>query len=103
MGDIIKKEVEDKKEVEGEKDKEKESEFQKKVNDRDKKRGKGNNSTIDNLVKKPKGKDKAISARVNSETYIKFKKICAERGLTSNACLNMLISDFVIDNKHIIE
>ncbi len=61
------------------------------------------NTTIDNLLKKPTGKDKAISARVNSSTYTKFKKICAERGLTSNACLNMLITDFVRENKAILE
>jgi hypothetical protein len=62
-----------------------------------------NNATLDNLMKKPRGKDKAISARVNGSTYMKFKKICEERGLTSNACLNMLITDFVRENKNIIE
>ena len=61
------------------------------------------NETIENIAKKSRGKDKSISARVNSTTYTNFKKICEARGLTSNACLNMLISDFVIANKHIIE
>ena len=61
------------------------------------------NETIENMVKKPGGKDKAISARVNGTTYTNFKKICAARGITSNSALNMLISDFVIANKHIIE
>lgn len=61
------------------------------------------NTTIDKLMKKPKGKDKAISARVNGSTYLKFKMICEARGLTPNACLNMLITDFVRENKDIIE
>ncbi len=61
------------------------------------------NDTIDNLAKKSGGKDKPISARVNGVTYTNFKKICEARGLTSNAALNMLISDFVIANKHILE
>ena len=61
------------------------------------------NETIDNLAKKAGGKDKAISARVNGATYVNFKKICAARGLTSNACLNMLITDFVRENKTILE
>ncbi len=61
------------------------------------------NRTINDLAGKPKGKDRAISARVNGNTYIKFKKICEARGLTANACLNMLITDFVRENKKLIE
>lgn len=61
------------------------------------------NRTIENLIGKPKVKDRAISARVNGNTYIKFKKICEARGLTANACLNMLITDFVRENKNLIE
>lgn len=61
------------------------------------------NTTIEKLMTKPKGKDKPISARVNSTTYMNFKKICEARGLTSNACINMLITDFVRENKNIIE
>ena len=61
------------------------------------------NETIKNIAKKSGGKDKPISARVNGATYINFKKICQARGLTSNAALNMLISDFVLENKHILE
>lgn len=61
------------------------------------------NVTIDRLMKKPRGKDKAISARVNGSTYMNFRKICEARGLTANACLNMLITDFVRENKSIIE
>ena len=61
------------------------------------------NETIENIAKKSRGKDKPISARVNGTTYTNFKKICEARGLTSNAALNMLISDFVLENKHILE
>lgn len=61
-----------------------------------------NNETIENLAKNAKGKDKPISARVNGTTYAKFKRICDARGITSNACLNMLITDFVRENKTIL-
>lgn len=61
------------------------------------------NETIGKISTNPKGKDKQISARVNGTTYSKFKKICDARGITSNACLNMLITDFVRENKDILE
>ena len=61
------------------------------------------NKTIETLSTNTKWKDKAISARVNSITYTNFKKICEARGLSSNACLNMLMTDFVRENKSIIE
>ena len=61
------------------------------------------NETIGRISNNPQSKDKPISARVNGTTYSKFKKICAARGLTPNACLNMLITDFVRENKDILE
>ena len=61
------------------------------------------NQTIDKIAKKSNSKDKPISARVNGVTYTNFKKICEARGLTSNACLNMLITDFVRENKSILD
>ncbi len=61
------------------------------------------NETISKISARPKSKDKAISARVNGTTYLQFKQICEARGLSSNACLNMLITDFVRENKSIIE
>ena len=48
-------------------------------------------------------RQKAISARVYGNTYTQFKKICDAKGLTANACLNMLIADFVRENKTAIE
>lgn len=61
------------------------------------------NETIGKISTNPRAKDKQISARVNGTTYSKFKKICDARGITSNACLNMLITDFVRENKDILD
>lgn len=61
------------------------------------------NETINKISDKGIGKDKAISARVNSTTYQNFKEISKARGLTANAALNMLITDFVRENKKILE
>ena len=61
------------------------------------------NNTIDKISDQDAGKNKAISARVNGTTYQNFKAICKARGLTSNACINMLITDFVRENKKILE
>lgn len=61
------------------------------------------NKTINKISDKAFGKDKAISARVNGTTYYNFKEICKARGITSNACINMLITDFVRENKKILE
>ena len=61
------------------------------------------NETIEKFSNNPRAKDKQISARVNGTTYAKFRKICDARGLTSNACLNMLITDFVRENKDILD
>lgn len=96
MGDIVKKSTakSEKKSLE-EKVAEREVKKQKTVHNE--------NETIKNIVKKSGGKDKPISARVNGTTYTNFKKICEKRGLTSNAALNMIISDFVLENKHILE
>ena len=93
MGDMVKKQVE--KKSLAEKNAEREARKQETVHTE--------NETIENLAKKSRGKDKPISARVNGTTYTNFKKICEARGITSNACLNMLITDFVRENKAIIE
>lgn len=61
------------------------------------------NETISKISDKATRKDKAISARVNGSTYINFKKICDARGISANACVNMLITDFVRENKKILE
>ncbi len=77
--------------------------LEEKVAEREAREKNTENVTIENLMKKPRRKDKSISARVNGTTYMNFKKICEARGISSNACLNMLITDFVRENKSIIE
>lgn len=61
------------------------------------------NKTIEKISGRSYGKNKAISARVNETTYDNFKKICEKRGISFNSCINMLISDFVIENKDILD
>lgn len=61
-----------------------------------------NLNTIDKVSPKSRSKSKAISAKVYSGTYSKFKKICDARGMTANACLNMLITDFVRENRDVL-
>lgn len=61
------------------------------------------NMTIPNMAKRKKTKDLLISSRVNGNTYTQFKKACEARGLSPNACINMMMTDFVIQNKHLID
>lgn len=44
-------------------------------------------------------RDKTISARINEDRYMDFKRACKARGLTPSACINMLIADFILDYK----
>lgn len=62
------------------------------------------NTTIEFFTKEhgTGGKNKIISARVNADVYEDFKKICKAKSLTSNACLNMLIAEYVLDNRKYI-
>lgn len=48
-------------------------------------------------------KDMGISARVNSDIWKKFKRECIMLGLSPNAGLNMVITDFVRKNEHLLE
>ncbi len=66
---------------------------------------KKDNTTIEFFSKEhgSGGKNKAISARVNEDVYADFKKICKAKSITPNACLNMLISEYVIDNRKYME
>lgn len=76
------------------------------IDSRDTKRSKSKrpeNKTIDRITDNPRTKDKAISARVNSTTYAQFKAICTARGITANAALNMIITDFVRENKNVLD
>lgn len=58
------------------------------------------------LSGKPKsssGKDKQISAKVNSETYAIFSDINRVMGLSNNSALNMLITNYVCEKKYLLE
>lgn len=61
------------------------------------------NTTIDELVQRPNTKDKAISVRLNATNYMKFKTICKQRGFSVNAAINMLVSDFIKDNREFLD
>lgn len=66
---------------------------------------KKDNKTVDFFTREhgAGGKNKSISARVNEDTYRDFKIICKGKGITPNACINMLISEFVHENKSYLE
>ena len=53
--------------------------------------------------KKASGKDKQISAKVNSETYALFAEINRLVGLSNNSALNMLITNYVCEKKYLLE
>ena len=44
-------------------------------------------------------REKAISARVNGEIYDRFRTICEQKNMTTNAGLNMLIAEYVRQNE----
>ncbi|MBP3816662.1 MAG: hypothetical protein J6H31_15735 [Butyrivibrio sp.] len=44
-------------------------------------------------------REKAISARVNGDIYDRFKRICEQKNMTTNAGLNMLIAEYVKKNE----
>ena len=44
-------------------------------------------------------REKVISARVNGEIFGRFKSICKAKNMTTNAGLNMLITEYVRQNE----
>lgn len=44
-------------------------------------------------------REKAISARVNGDIFDRFKSICEQKNMTTNAGLNMLIAEYVKQNE----
>lgn len=48
-------------------------------------------------------KDKAISAKVNSNMYALFTAINREIGLSNNSALNMIISEYVREKKYLLD
>lgn len=54
------------------------------------------------VVKKiaaPEKKNKMISASVNVENYLEFTRINKAKGMSNNSALNMLIADYIANNK----
>ena len=43
-------------------------------------------------------RERAISARVNGDIFDRFKSICEQKNMTTNAGLNMLIAEYVEHN-----
>lgn len=44
-----------------------------------------------------------VSMRVNEAMYSKFKKICKEQGLSYNSALNMILHEYVRNNRGYLE
>lgn len=49
------------------------------------------------------GKDKLISAKVNSTTYEKFSDINKIFGISNNSCINQLITKYVLENQKLLD
>lgn len=49
------------------------------------------------------GKDKQISAKVNSYNYTMFTAINRIIGLSNNSALNMIITNYVRENKYLLD
>ena len=60
------------------------------------------NETSQKLSSKSNARDKMVSVRFNGAAYAKFQKVCEARGLTANGCRNMLLMDFLRQNKDIL-
>lgn len=54
-------------------------------------------------VLRPKMKEKQISAKVIPETYALFTQINQSLGMSNNSVLNKLMSDYVRENKRLLE
>lgn len=54
------------------------------------------------IEKKVKKKDKVITAKVYPETWELFTLINKEQGMSNNSVINMLVSEYVRDNKDIL-
>lgn len=55
-------------------------------------------SVVKKIAKKD-GQNKMISASVNAENYAEFTRINKAKGMANNSALNMLIADYVRNNK----
>ena len=60
-------------------------------------------AAVNRMMAKNGVKDKSVSLKVNSQVYATFTEICKELGLSNNSCLNMIIGQYVRDNKYLLE
>ena len=60
-------------------------------------------SPVTQMTSKNVFKDKVISAKVNSSMYATFTAINQAQGLSNNSALNMIMSEYVRSNKHILD
>lgn len=48
-------------------------------------------------------RNKPISGRVNAQTWDNFKEICRRKNISPNACINILISEYVHANRDMLK
>ena len=65
-------------------------------------RGMGKNGTVKRISGGRNNKDKIISAKVYPETWARFTEINRAQGMTNNSVINMLISQYVRNNKGLL-
>ena len=56
-----------------------------------------------NKISSKDGKDKQISAKVNSNVYALFTEINKAQGISNNSALNMILTKYVRENKAILD
>ena len=58
---------------------------------------------VEQIISKDGAKDKQISAKVNMKMYSAFTTINKRQGVSNNSALNMLIANYVRENRDILE
>ena len=58
---------------------------------------------IDQIISNDGEKDNQISAKVNMKLYSAFTTINKRQGVSNNSALNMLIANYVRENRDILE
>lgn len=60
-------------------------------------------AVVTKIIPKDGAKDKSVSMRINSVTYSIFTDICKVQGLSNNSALNLIISEYVRNNKYLLK
>ena len=66
-------------------------------------RARASTKTVKAFIEGSKIKDKMISAKVYPETWATFTAINKAQGMTNNSVINMLISQYIRENKEILQ